>query len=107
MLGLLPAPADESTAGSGGAEPGDGYVYMVKLGKHYKIGKTFRFPQERQKEIGIKLPEELERVHVIETDDPTGIELYWHRRFENRHSNGEWFALTKEDIRAFKRRKFM
>jgi hypothetical protein len=83
-----------------------GEVYLLKSGRYYKIGKTNAVGR-REYELGIKLPEKPTLAHVIKTDDPTGIELYWHRRFETRHKNGEWFELTPEDIAAFKWRKFM
>ena len=82
----------------------DGYVYMIKLGKHYKIGKTFAVPR-RHREIALELPEKPDVVHSIRPDDPTGIEAYWHARFESKRTNGEWFALAPDDVRAFKRRK--
>ncbi len=88
-------------------QPGrDGAVYMLKLGKHYKIGKSFRVPQ-RHREIAIELPEKPDVVHVITTDDPAGIEAYWHNRFVEKRTNGEWFSLSREDVAAFKRRRFM
>jgi hypothetical protein len=85
-------------------EVSDGYVYMIRLGKHCKIGKTFAVPR-RHREIALELPEKPDVVHSIRTDDPTGIEAYWHARFESKRTNGEWFALGPNDIRAFKRRK--
>ncbi|MBI3246855.1 MAG: GIY-YIG nuclease family protein [Deltaproteobacteria bacterium] len=82
-----------------------GYVYLVKHGAHFKIGRSNDVTR-RRREISLLLPEELKHVHIIETDDPEGIEAYWHRRFASRRVRGEWFALTTEDIAAFKRRRY-
>jgi len=77
----------------------------LKSGRYYKIGKS-NGAGRRERELAIQLPE-ASTIHVITTDDPAGIEAYWHRRFEARRKNGEWFELNSADLRAFKRRKFM
>jgi hypothetical protein len=84
-----------------------GAVYLAKSGRYYKIGKS-NAAGRREYEIGLQLPEKLKMVHVITTDDPSGIEAYWHKRFEASRKNGEWFDLKPKDVAAFKRRrKFM
>jgi hypothetical protein len=86
-------------------EPADvGYVYLLRHGskREYKIGRTNNAIR-REGEIDIELPHGVEPVHVIKTDDPAGIENYWHRRFVAKRLKGEWFALSGDDVRAFKR----
>ena len=77
-----------------------------KDGENYKIGQS-KYPGRREYDLVIKLPEEPKLLHKIITDDPSGIEAYWHKRFQNRRKGGEWFDLIADDIKAFKQRKFM
>ena len=83
-----------------------GSVYLFKSGRYYKIGHT-NSEGRRERELAILMPEKGETVHAINTDDPAGIEAYWHRRFDSKRKGGEWFDLDAADVRAFKRRRFM
>lgn len=95
-------PADEPVAD----KTSTGYVYLLRHGsrREFKVGRTINVLR-REGEIRVELPHQVTPIHVIKTDDPTGVEEYWHRRFASKRLRGEWFALTAEDVQAFKRWK--
>jgi hypothetical protein len=100
---LIPVEEDPKTSG---------YVYLVRAQTAYKIGST-RAPYRRVSEIANQSATGAELLHLISTDDPEGIENYWHRRFEEKRimglnkQSGEWFNLSADEVKAFRRRKTM
>lgn len=83
-----------------------GHVYMMRSGRRYKIGHTSS-PSRRHREVRLDLPDRTDLVHTIETDDPKGIEAYWHQRFASaRIRETEFFELSAAEVAAFKKRRF-
>lgn len=97
---ILAAPPPKEIEDSTAHDTGE--VYLFKSGRYYKIGKTIDTVR-RGSELRIQLPERIILIHSIKTDDPYGVEAYWHKRFESKQKNGEWFDLSPRDIKAFKR----
>lgn len=99
-----PEPSQAEPEQSGEEEAG--CVYLAQSGQHFKIGRSNTL-EDRIRTLKIQLPEKLVVVHHIKTDDPPGIETYWHRRFADQRKNGEWFELSPEDVEMFKARNVM
>lgn len=78
-----------------------GEVYLFKSGRYYKIGKT-NDTVRRGSELRIQLAETCHLIHSIKTDDPSGVEAYWHKRFEAKRKQGEWFDLSPAEVKVFK-----
>jgi len=106
ILGDHGAPSVETRERRTAPPPEIGFVYLLKSGRYFKIGKANAHGR-RERELAIQLPEKARSVHVIKTDDPSGIEAYWHTRFAAKRRHGEWFELDAADVGAFKRRRFM
>jgi hypothetical protein len=79
-----------------------GYVYMIRSGKRHKIGRETT-AGARQAAAGTWL-EDPAVVHRIATDDPEGVERYWHERFrkQNKLVKGEIYDLNAVDVAAFR-----
>jgi hypothetical protein len=79
-----------------------GFVYLLKSTTDaWKIGRT-RYPNDRRKTFGVKLPYPVEYDHLIPTNDAVRLERNLHNRFCEKRRDGEWFVLDEEDIRWIK-----
>lgn len=93
----------ESLARSNASVPGRVYMIYSQSLKLFKIGESDDL-KRRYQEIQSAVPGKLDEIHVLETDDPAGIERYWHRRFKHNKKINEWFELSANDVEAFKSR---
>lgn len=78
----------------------EGVVYLLRMGKHYKIGKTNN-PAQRYSQLKIQLPEKVIVVHEIKTNNIDWLERHWHNVFGAKRTNGEWFLLDGKDVTEF------
>lgn len=76
-----------------------GYVYFVQeyMNGSFKIGKTKNL-EKRMNIFGVKLPFENKLIFLIKTGNHHQTEVAFHKHFSSKRLEGEWFALTKDDL---------
>jgi glucan-binding YG repeat protein len=84
-----------------------GYVYFVQeyMNGSFKIGKT-KHIEKRMNVFGVKLPFENKLIYLIKTSNHHQTEATFHKHFSSKRLEGEWFALTKDDITWIKAGKY-
>ena len=88
-------PSGSSRSNNQGAQAGElGFVYLIKSGRFFKIGRS-NSAGRREYEVALQLPEKTNTVHVIKTDDPVGIEAYWHNRFADKRKTASGLRLEQ------------
>lgn len=78
----------------------DGYVYLVKLDKHYKIGISIS-PESRLQEFTL-LPYPLEDICIEKVKNYKQVEKELHKIYTKKRVRGEWFSLDENDIEFIK-----
>lgn len=73
------------------------YVYIVKSGIHYKIGRTGNI-KERLSALKTTSPQSIELIHTIATHQSGKLEKELHEKFKLKQMNREWFALDETDL---------
>lgn len=74
-----------------------GHVYLITCAGLHKVGKT-RDLETRIRGYQTALPGGATLVHSFEADNVDEAERVLHTRFKVKRRNGEWFALTPEDV---------
>lgn len=81
-------------------KPNPGYIYLVKAvtpDNHYKIGLSVN-PVTRIGSMGVKLPFPIDTLHTFPTSDMAMAEKSLHNKYQSKRVDGEWFALSPEDV---------
>lgn len=80
-----------------------GYVYLTQSPSgYYKIGRTAN-PNDRMRTFSLKLPIEIEYIHLIETPNMFKLESELHRMFTHKRvGDTEFFRLDEKDIAYIK-----
>jgi hypothetical protein len=77
------------------------HVYLITDGDYFKIGFTKKDPIKRVKELQTGSPNELKLIQHYASKNYRKIESWFHRVHKSKRLEGEWFALSPEDVNNF------
>jgi hypothetical protein len=77
-----------------------GFVYLIKCGEFYKIGKTTNL-EKRIKQLTTGNPYPLVLVNSIYSLDIDSLEKSFHSYYRQKRIIGEWFKLNFEEVLEF------
>jgi hypothetical protein len=80
-------------------QPG-GYVYFLKCGQFYKIGRSKSL---KQRFMGFPFPEKPRLIKVVRCLDYGILEKALHALFAHKRTHGEWFDLSEDEVLQAKR----
>lgn len=73
-----------------------GYVYVIKKGDYYKIGRTKNLLR-RKRQLQTAHAESVEFLYYKKFDDYVKVEKALHSIFSTSRYHGEWFRLSDEN----------
>lgn len=78
-----------------------GVVYLLQAGSFHALGKTDDL-DAAVRAMSRRLPFPITVIHAIYTRDTEAVERHWQRRFARQRRHDNWFALSDDDIEAFR-----
>ena len=79
-----------------------GFIYIVKVGKYFKIGRAKNFV-ERFKCYITENPEKAEIMFCKKVDNYIEAEKILLKEFSSKRFRGEWFRLSRADVERAKK----
>lgn len=73
-----------------------GFVYIIRAGEYYKIGRT-QNPEARFQELQIGNPNPIMPICLIPSIEPEETEKALHERYSHCAVKGEWFMLSPQE----------
>lgn len=81
-----------------------GIVWLTRQGNFHHLGHE-RATGQRLRRLAT-LTSLAPGTHIIQTDDPVGVEQYWRKRFRQKHVGRKTYKLEFKDVWAFRRRTY-